>query len=54
VSALPPGPRSPRLLQSRRWSREPLPFLEECRARYGNTFTLRLRHLGTWVLLADP
>jgi cytochrome P450 len=54
VSTLPPGPRSPRLLQSRRWSREPLPFLEQCRARYGNTFTLRLRHLGTWVLLADP
>jgi cytochrome P450 len=54
VSALPPGPRSPRLVQSRRWSREPLPFLEQCRERYGNTFTLRLRHLGTWVLLADP
>ena len=54
MSALPPGPRSPRLLQSRRWSRDPLPFLEECRARYGATFTLRLRHLGTWVLLADP
>lgn len=51
---LPPGPRAPRLLQSRRWSRDPLPFLEECRARYGNTFTLRLRHLGTWVLLAEP
>lgn len=51
---LPPGPRLPRLLQSRRWSREPLPFLEQCRERYGNTFTLRLRHLGTWVLLADP
>jgi len=55
VSAkLPPGPRAPRLLQSRRWSRDPLPFLEQCRERYGNTFTLRLRHLGTWVLLADP
>jgi len=54
MSALPPGPRSPRLLQSRRWSRDPLPFLEQCRARYGATFTLRLRHLGTWVLLSDP
>ncbi len=54
MSALPPGPRMPRLLQSRRWSRDPLPFLEQCRARYGATFTLRLRHLGTWVLLADP
>jgi cytochrome P450 len=51
---LPPGPRIPRLMQSSRWSREPLPFLEQCRARYGATFTLRLRHLGTWVLLSDP
>jgi cytochrome P450 family 135 len=54
TAKLPPGPRLPRLLQSRRWSREPLPFLEQCRQRYGNTFTLRLRHLGTWVLLAEP
>jgi cytochrome P450 len=51
---LPPGPRIPTLLQSTRWSREPLPFLEQCRARYGDTFTLRLRHLGTWVVLSDP
>ena len=51
---LPPGPRTPSFLQSIRWSREPLPFLEQCRQRYGDTFTLRLRHLGTWVLLADP
>jgi cytochrome P450 len=51
---LPPGPRTPRFLQSARWAREPLPMLERCRQRYGDTFTLRLRHLGTWVLLADP
>jgi len=51
---LPPGPRAPRLLQSRRWSREPLAMLERCRRRYGDSFTLRLRHLGTWVVLSDP
>jgi cytochrome P450 len=51
---LPPGPRLPRSMQSARWAREPLPFLEQCRERYGDTFTLRLAHLGTWVLLADP
>jgi cytochrome P450 family 135 len=51
---LPPGPRAPRLLQSIRWAREPLPMLERCRERYGDTFTLRLRHLGTWVVLAGP
>ncbi len=54
MSALPPGPRLPRLLQSSRWTREPLPFLDRCRERYGDTFTLRLRHLGTWVVLSDP
>ena len=52
--SLPPGPSISIDEQSERWSSEPLPFLEECRERYGDTFTLRLRHLGTWVLLSDP
>ncbi len=51
---LPPGPSLSEQEQSARWSSLPLPFLEECRERYGDTFTLRLRHLGTWVVLADP
>ena len=51
---LPHGPRLPRLVQSIRWAREPLPLLEQCHARYGDTFTLRLRHLGDWVVLANP
>lgn len=51
---LPPGPSISTEEQSARWASEPLPFLEECRERYGDTFTLRLRHLGTWVLLSDP
>jgi len=51
---LPPGPQEPELVQSMRWASEPLPMLEQCRERYGDTFTLRLRHLGTWVVLADP
>lgn len=53
-AALPPGPSISTDEQSARWSSEPLPFLEECRERYGDTFTLRLRHLGTWVVLSDP
>jgi cytochrome P450 len=53
-AALPPGPSLSAEEQSARWASEPLPFLEECRERYGDTFTLRLRHLGTWVLLSDP
>lgn len=51
---LPPGPETSAGEQSARWASEPLPFLEECRQRYGDTFTLRLRHLGTWVVLSDP
>lgn len=51
---LPPGPDEPELVQSMRWASEPLPMLEQCQERYGDTFTLRLRHLGTWVVLADP
>jgi cytochrome P450 family 135 len=53
-AALPPGPSLSMEEQSARWASEPLPFLEQCRERYGDTFTLRLRHLGTWVVLSDP
>jgi cytochrome P450 len=54
VSALPPGPRLPRALQAVGWTQRPLPWLERCHRRYGDTFTLRIRHYGDWVILADP
>jgi cytochrome P450 family 135 len=54
VSALPPGPRLPRAVQAVGWTQRPLPWLERCRRRYGDIFTLRIRHYGDWVLLADP
>ena len=54
MSALPPGPRKPRALQTLAWMREPLPLLEECHRRYGDSFTLRLLRWGDWVLLCDP
>jgi cytochrome P450 family 135 len=54
VSALPPGPRMPRSLQAVGWTQRPLPWLEKCHGRYGDTFTLRIRHYGDWVILADP
>jgi len=28
--------------------------MERCRRQYGDIFTLRIRHGGTWVLLSDP
>jgi cytochrome P450 family 135 len=54
VSALPPGPRLPRALQAVGWTQRPLPWLERCQRRYGDAFTLRIRHYGDWVILADP
>lgn len=44
----------PAALQTIGWTLRPLPFLQRCREAYGDTFTLRIRHGGTWVLLSDP
>ncbi len=54
MSSLPPGPRMPRALQAIGWTQRSLPFLARCQRRYGDTFTLRIRHWGDWVILADP
>lgn len=54
VRTLPPGPQLHSALQAWEWARRPLPFMERCRGRYGDIFTLRIRHGGTWVLLSDP
>jgi cytochrome P450 len=37
-----------------RWWKWPLQTLEECQARYGDMFTIRLPYEGTWVFLSDP
>ena len=52
--ALPPGPRMPSALQAIGWTWRSLPFMERCQRRYGDVFTLRVRHGGTWVLVCDP
>lgn len=52
--ALPPGPRMPSVLQAVGWTWRPLSFMERCQRRYGDVFTLRIRHGGTWVLVCDP
>jgi cytochrome P450 family 135 len=54
VPSLPPGPHLPRTLQTLGWMLRPGPFMERCRARYGDVFTMRIRNEGTWVFLADP
>jgi cytochrome P450 len=54
VPSLPPGPRGSQALHTLGWLARPGPFLERCRARYGDMFTLRLAHEGAWVMLSDP
>jgi cytochrome P450 family 135 len=51
---LPPGPRMPSALQAIGWAKRPYPFMKRCQQRYGDTFTLRILHSGTWVFLCDP
>ncbi len=53
--AMPPGPRSPALLQISRWIVHPLRLLDECQRRYGNTFTLHAPGGdGTFIVVGDP
>jgi cytochrome P450 family 135 len=51
---LPPGPRLPISIQTAIWSRQARRMLYACQDRYGDPFTIRLAHEGTWVMLADP
>jgi cytochrome P450 family 135 len=51
---LPPGPRMPSALQAIGWARRPYPFMKRCQERYGDLFTTRILHSGTWVFLCDP
>jgi cytochrome P450 len=54
IPGLPPGPDWSVLRSTQRWWRRPLQTLEECQARYGDMFTYRLAHEGTWVFISDP
>ncbi|HEX3562610.1 MAG TPA: cytochrome P450 [Solirubrobacterales bacterium] len=51
---LPLGPDWSVLRSTRTWWRRPLETLDQCHARYGDMFTYRLAHEGTWVFLSDP
>ena len=52
---LPPEPKSSSLVQTLRWTFRPLPFMQECRERYGNSFSLRfLGFERPMVLISDP
>jgi cytochrome P450 len=52
--ALPPGPRSPAVVNSLRFAYRPLAVLREWRRRFGDVFTVRLLGFGAGVYVADP
>lgn len=54
ASALPPGPRTPRLWQTYQWLTGPTRVFDRCVARYGEIFTLRVWPAGTLVYVAAP
>ena len=51
--SLPPGPRTPRALQTLRFMREEPPYLDELHARYGDAFQINVER-RPWNLLAHP
>src|SRR5256885_13794814 len=52
--ALPPGPRSPGIVNIARFLRAPLDVLRGWHARYGDVFTVRYTGFGTGIYVADP
>jgi cytochrome P450 len=53
-NGLPPGPRTPRAVQTFGLVARPVPFFERLRRRYGETFTLRVLRAGELVFISDP
>jgi cytochrome P450 len=55
LSALPPEPSNGPLVQTLRWTLRPLAFMQECRERIGDSFSLRfLGFERPMVLITDP
>jgi cytochrome P450 len=52
--SLPLGPREPSLFQVARYMRDPVGYLERCRARYGPVFTLRWPGMPPMVYFSEP
>jgi cytochrome P450 family 135 len=52
---LPPEPKSSPLVQTLRWAFRPLSFMQECRERFGDSFSVRfLGFERPMVLISDP
>jgi cytochrome P450 len=55
VSALPPGPSEPPLVQTVRWLVRPIAFMESCRRRFGNAFSVAFLGFETpLVMICEP
>src|SRR3954454_7321411 len=52
-AAPPPRACAPRAAQMAAWIAQPLWFASQCRARYGDTFTVRIEQ-RPWVMVSDP
>src|SRR6202451_4812917 len=53
-TVLPPGPRMPRAVQSAIWYRSAQWLMDQCQARFGEMFTLKIANEGTWVITSNP
>jgi len=55
VRSLPPGPASPPLAQTAHWLIAPVDFMEGCRRRYGDAFSVRFVGFEQpMVMISDP
>ena len=52
--SMPPGPKLLPPLQTLALATRPLPFLQRCRRRFGDVFTLNVPPYGTTLYVADP
>src|SRR2546430_4780249 len=55
MTTLPPGPAEPPVIQTLRWLLRPISFLESCRRRFGDVFSVRFLGFQTpLVMITDP
>ena len=55
MNALPSGPPEPPFIQTLRWLLRPISFMESCRRRFGDAFSVRFLGFQTpMVMLSDP
>jgi cytochrome P450 len=51
---IPPGPDWNIARSTAAWMTRPFATLERCQKQFGDTFSFRIAHEGTWVFVSDP